>query len=117
MQWARCSGDVSIELMKAELEVNVINDSSVFVKWSSGSVCSSILKGYNLTYCQATDDDHCLDEKIYSKNFLREHRNYTITHLKPYKKVCVSIYMYSPKKRGVDSVLCVKTKESGKTAV
>ncbi|XP_037805677.1 cytokine receptor-like [Lucilia sericata] len=114
MQWARCSGDVSSELMKMELEVNALNESAVLVKWSSGSVCASILKGYNLTYCQASLDDKCVTSEI-TVELLREekeYRNYTISDLPAYTKVCLNMFMYSSSKQGrISDRNCVRTKQ------
>ncbi|XP_073828739.1 cytokine receptor-like [Musca autumnalis] len=112
MQWARCSAEVSSELMKAELEVTAINDKSVLVKWNSGSVCSSILKGYNLTYCQASEDKKCTKQQ-HTVELPRENRNYTIDSLPPYTIVCITMFMFSPGKRGPESeYTCVRTKAS-----
>ncbi|XP_059223463.1 cytokine receptor [Stomoxys calcitrans] len=105
MQWARCSREVSN--MRMEIEATVLNESSVLVKWSSGSVCPSILKGYKLTYCQQTDSVTCK-----TVSFLGHSRNYTIPHLRPYKEVCVSMYMFSSSKNGsVSESICVRTEE------
>ena len=117
MQWARCSGDVSSELMKMELEVSALNESAILVKWSSGSVCASILKGYNLTYCQASDDGNCVKpeiEKVLLKNELHEIRNHTISNLPPYTNICLHMVMYSASKHGRNSDKnCIRTKASG----
>lgn len=118
MQWARCSGDVSSELMKMELEVSALNESAILVKWSSGSVCASILKGYNLTYCQASDDGKCIRTEIpvvLLKNETHEIRNYTISDLPPYTNICLRMLMYSTSKHGRHSDWnCIRTKSSGK---
>ncbi|XP_061395883.1 cytokine receptor-like [Musca vetustissima] len=112
MQWARCSAEVSSELMKVELEVTAINDSSVLVKWNSGSVCSSILKGYNLTYCQASDDKKCTSPQ-HTIQLFREYRNYTIQNLRPYTTVCLTMFMFSTGNQGPDSeYTCVRTRAS-----
>lgn len=117
MQWAQCSGDVSSELMKMEIEVSAINDSAILVKWNSGSVCASILKGYNLSYWLPKDQNakynHNATIELLREN--QEHRNYTITNLKPFTEVCLSMFMYSPTKRGRSSdTKCIKTKQAGK---
>ncbi|XP_065363513.1 cytokine receptor-like [Calliphora vicina] len=113
MQWARCSGEVSSELMKMELEVNALNESAILVKWSSGSVCASILKGYNLTYCHASMDDKCVTPQI-TVELLRtkkEYRNHTITDLPAYTNVCVNMVMYSSSKQGrISDWNCIRTK-------
>ncbi|XP_058983188.1 cytokine receptor [Musca domestica] len=112
MQWARCSAEVSSELMKVELEVTAINDSSVLVKWNSGSVCSSILKGYNLTYCQVSDERKCISPQ-HTIQLFREYRNYTIQRLSPYTTVCITMFMFSPSNQGpVSEYTCVRTKAS-----
>lgn len=116
MQWARCSGEVSSELMKMELEVNALNESAILVKWSSGSVCASILKGYNLTYCHASMDDKCVTPQI-TVELLRtkkEYRNHTITDLPAYTNVCVNMVMYSSSKQGrISDWNCIRTKAMG----
>ncbi|KAI9589947.1 hypothetical protein GQX74_008115, partial [Glossina fuscipes] len=120
MQWAQCSGDVSSELMKMEIEVSAINDSAILVKWNSGSVCASILKGYNLSYWLPKEQDAKYNNNA-TIELLREnqeHRNYTITNLKPFTEVCLSMFMYSPTKRGRSSdTKCIKTKQAGKRKI
>uniref|UniRef100_A0A1A9WHQ8 Cytokine receptor n=1 Tax=Glossina brevipalpis TaxID=37001 RepID=A0A1A9WHQ8_9MUSC len=119
MQWAQCSGDVSSELMKMEIEVSAVNDSAILVKWNSGSVCASILKGYNLRYWLpneqgAKDNNNATIDLLREK---QEHRNYTITNLRPYTEVCLSMFMYSPTKQGHNSdTKCIKTKQAAPSA-
>lgn len=114
MQWARCHAEVSSELMKADIEATALNESSILVKWNSGRVCTSILKGYNLTYCQATDDGKCLNSTTTTTVELsREFRNYTIQQLPSYTMVCLSMFMFSDKIGPPTENTCVRTKESG----
>lgn len=117
MQWARCSGDISSELMKMELEPFALNESSILVKWNSGSVCASILKGYNLTFCLATFDEKCssIPTTVELLREKQEYKNYTISNLPPYTNVCLTMLMYSSTRLGRRSDLyCTRTKASGK---
>lgn len=122
MTWAQCSGDISSELMKMEIHIEAVNKSSILVKWNSGSVCISILKGYNLTYWRSIADNNLLAmeeqkhdyttiELLRSEN---EFRNYTINSLQPFSEICVTMFMYSTTKRGRSSdVQCIRTKAAG----
>ncbi|XP_075157421.1 cytokine receptor-like [Haematobia irritans] len=117
MIWARCSREVSSKLMEAEIEANALNSSSVLIKWNSGSVCSSILKGYNLTYCLSNGtvvQNRCIcSGKRHTEQFPPNFTNYTINNLPPYKYVCASIVMFSSDKNGKESYAePVKTKAS-----
>ncbi|KAM7346854.1 cytokine receptor-like isoform 1-T2 [Cochliomyia hominivorax] len=115
MQWARCSAEVSSELMKMDIELNALNESAILVKWNSGIVCASILKGYNLTYCQASIHNKCITPHI-TLEFLREikeYRNYTIGDIPPYTIVCLNMFMYTSTKNGlISDWKCIRTKPS-----
>lgn len=112
MQWARCSGDISSELMKMELDVNVLNESAIVVKWSSGSVCASILEGYNLTYYEMTDGRPQAKKTV---QLSKDNRIYTISGLPAFTDICLYMVMYSPSNLGpISDVSCERTKASGK---
>lgn len=113
MQWASCSAEVSSELVKMDIEVNALNESAILVKWNTGTICSSILKGYNLTYCLGPGRSRCNTVELSMEK--KDYRNYIITNLPPYTNVCVYMFMYSPTKNGLtNDAKCVRTKAAGK---
>lgn len=114
MQWARCSGEISSELMNMDVEVTALNKSSILVKWSSGIVCTSTLKGYNLTYCQVSNGLCTPQHTVQLLRSEKNYRNYTISDFPPFTNVCVRMLMFSSKtKHGhYSDDKCVRTKAS-----
>lgn len=116
MQWAKCSMEVSSDLMKLEPEAMAESASKIKVRWSSGRVCTTILKGYNLTYCQLPENASsaqasCINTHNVSLAVKQEHE---IKGLKAYSNYRIDMLMYSEAKIGPRSdPIYVRTKEAG----
>ncbi|XP_075155385.1 cytokine receptor domeless [Haematobia irritans] len=106
LHWTACTMDVDSELVKTEPELTPMV-TSIKVQWRVDRVCTSILLGFNLSYCEVannvpSENATCLDTPhIYT---LRKHdKSFIIEDLRPFTMYKIVMYMFSPKKIGRSS--------------
>ncbi|XP_073835729.1 cytokine receptor domeless [Musca autumnalis] len=106
LHWTACTMDVNSDLVKADPELTSMSN-SIKVQWRVERVCTSILLGFNLTYCEVADNvpaenATCLDEPQ-TVTLRNNDKVYNIDKLKPYTMYKVSMYMFSRNKIGKPS--------------
>ncbi|XP_061392662.1 cytokine receptor [Musca vetustissima] len=106
LHWTACTMDVNSDLVKADPELTSMSN-SIKVQWSVERVCTSILLGFNLTYCEVADNvpaDNatCLDHP-HTVTLAKKDKVYNIEDLKPFTMYKVSMYMFSRNKVGKPS--------------
>ncbi|XP_030378690.1 cytokine receptor-like [Scaptodrosophila lebanonensis] len=96
MHWLICTRDITDDLDKMEPIIDKVTSTSLTVKWSTERVCPVILTGYNLTYCQRSEDkpDNCTTVVIRD----RYSKVYEIHNLEPYTYYGVRMLMFSETK-------------------
>lgn len=107
LHWTACTMDVNSDLVKTEPEMIAMNSSSIKVQWRVERVCTSILLGFNLTYCEVADDISsenatCLDPPR-TVTLEKQVKSYIMRNLKPFTMYKVTMYMFSPNKKGKPS--------------
>lgn len=122
MHWTMCTADVTSDLAKIEPEIISTGSRSITVQWSSDRVCSSLLEGYNLTYCRLhhienADKAACMEEPI-TITIPNTAKKHEIKKLKPYSTYKIEMLMFSKLKAGkLSDPQIVKTNEEGKLSV
>uniref|UniRef100_A0A1I8MKL2 Fibronectin type-III domain-containing protein n=1 Tax=Musca domestica TaxID=7370 RepID=A0A1I8MKL2_MUSDO len=106
LHWTACTMDVNSDLVKADPELTSLSN-SIKVQWRVERVCTSILLGFNLTYCEVADNvpaDNatCLDSPQ-TVTLRKYDKSYTIGNLNPFTMYKVSMYMFSRNKIGKPS--------------
>uniref|UniRef100_A0A1B0A054 Fibronectin type-III domain-containing protein n=1 Tax=Glossina pallidipes TaxID=7398 RepID=A0A1B0A054_GLOPL len=105
LHWTDCTMDVNSDLVKMDPEVMAISATSITVHWSVERVCTSILDGFNLTYCEVSkgemsaENSTCLQKPI-SKIIHKSAKKDEIGDLKPFTSYKVNMLMYSRLKKG-----------------
>lgn len=118
MHWAMCTAEETSDLMKLDPEVTATSARSVKVQWSSECIYTSILEGYNLTYCQIRNNESiesasCIDNATSAKIDTTA-KEYEIFGLNAFSTYKIEVYMFSKVKKGPSSdSLLVMTTEDG----
>lgn len=126
MHWTMCTVDISSELVKLEPILTTPSPRMINVQWSLDRVCSSLLEGFNLTYCRVqrvfTNNSiiinssavPCLEKSI-TVTIPSVEKRYIINNLIPYSMYKIEMYMFSKLKTGkVSDPLIISTREGGK---
>lgn len=121
-----CSADVTSELVKLEPEIIDVKNRSITLQWSTDRVCSSLMEGYSMIYCETAslsqsktvngDDSElsCLKDST-SIKISNTAKKFTIKYLKPYTIYKIQMNMFSKLSQGnLSDPLIVKTQEDGK---
>ncbi|XP_052855529.1 cytokine receptor [Drosophila gunungcola] len=92
MHWVICSSDKKDDLAKMEPSIDVATSTTLTVSWVPKGVCTVILDGYKLTYCQRSTGrpDNCTTVKL--DRYANKH---VIQNLVPYTEYSVKMLMYS----------------------
>lgn len=133
MHWTTCTVDVSSELGLLEPVLSTPAPHMINVQWSLDKVCSSLLEGFNLTYCRmdpslasaSTPNNLSISNEVGAANACLERtattitipslvKKYDITNLQPYSVYKIEMYMFSKLKKGKISHQFITTKEGGK---
>ncbi|KAI9588952.1 hypothetical protein GQX74_007121, partial [Glossina fuscipes] len=127
MHWTMCTADIASDLVKLEPEFSVTSPRSISVQWSSDRVCSSLLEGYNLTYCRI----HRTTTNIISNGFESlpcmedtttvtipsTAKKFVVNNLKPFSSYKIEMYMFSKLKKGkVSETQVINTTEEAPSA-
>uniref|UniRef100_A0A1A9WDP3 Fibronectin type-III domain-containing protein n=1 Tax=Glossina brevipalpis TaxID=37001 RepID=A0A1A9WDP3_9MUSC len=117
LHWTDCTMDVNSDLVKMDPEVMAISATAIKVHWSVERVCTSILEGFNLTYCEVSKDEisaensTCLQKPIF-KIMRKNAKKDEIGDLKPFTLYKVNMLMYSRLKKGkISDAQLVRTLE------
>lgn len=124
-----CSADVNSELIKLEPEIIDIKNRSITVQWSTDRVCSSLVEGYSLVYCQIQPQTlnqvdkgrflahSCLEEPI-KLTIPNTAKKYLIKNLQPYSSYKIQMNMFSKLASGnYSDAQIINTHEDGKCFV
>lgn len=125
MHWTMCTVDISTELVKLEPVLSTPLPRMINVQWSLDRVCSSLLEGFNLTYCRVqristnsnvtinSESVPCVEKPI-TVTIPSVEKRYNINNLVPYSLYKVEMYMFSKLKTGkVSDPQIISTKEGG----
>lgn len=120
MHWM-CAADRTADLGKMEPEVMSVSSRSITIQLRSDHICTSLLEGYNITYCRvhrqhnnAGEKAACADKPI-TRTILGTAKKFVIENLKPFSVYKIELLVFSKLKTGkMSDPLIVHTKEEGK---
>jgi cytokine receptor domeless len=118
MVWAMCTAAESNDIGKLKtIWIPKMESTRMVIHWKLECVDSSIVEGYNLTYCPISSPRNidCKEPPVFVNiTGGREVTKYGINDLRPYTTYKTLISMYSNTKVGPESVLINTTMESCK---
>ncbi|XP_005191927.1 cytokine receptor isoform X2 [Musca domestica] len=117
MHWM-CAADRTADLGKMEPEVMSVSSRSITIQLRSDHICTSLLEGYNITYCRvhrqhnnAGEKAACADKPI-TRTILGTAKKFVIENLKPFSVYKIELLVFSKLKTGkMSDPLIVHTKE------
>ncbi|XP_061395881.1 cytokine receptor-like [Musca vetustissima] len=123
MHWM-CAADITADLGKMEPELMSISSRSITIQLRSDHICTSLLEGYNITYCRVHrqhnnigDKVACADKPI-THTILGTAKKFVIEKLRPYSVYKIELLVFSKFKTGkMSDPLIVQTHEEGSSAV
>ncbi|XP_073828659.1 cytokine receptor-like isoform X2 [Musca autumnalis] len=119
MHWM-CAADRTADLGKMEPELMSISSRSITIQLRSDHICTSLLKGYNITYCRLHRQHKNVAEKAVCADKPITHpisgraKKFVIDKLKPYSSYKIELLVYSEFKTGKlsDSLIVNTTEEA-----
>ncbi|XP_037937252.1 cytokine receptor-like isoform X2 [Teleopsis dalmanni] len=123
MHWTMCTADVTSDLENLEPEMTAISARTIQLDWSPDRVCSSLIEGYNITYCKVKrnvnitlESDKCLNENV-TITVEKTAKKFILTNLTPYSTYKIEMFMFSKLKNGKSSdAKIITTKEEAPSA-
>lgn len=140
LHWTDCTMDLNSDLVKMDPDVMANSAHSLLVQWSVDRICTSILEGFRLVYCEVYNNitsnnnentkaqkdrenlylisgNNCLKDTIQIRNLTKDLKKYEINNLRPFTIYSVSMLMYSGLKKGkMSDALIIRTMEAAPMA-
>lgn len=115
LHWSKCLANENWDLVPVKVETSQKTSQNITIQWSSQLICTSMVDGYNLTYCQIDESTReCLNEPV-TIILDDDNRKYTINNLKPFTAYKMQMYMFSKKQNGpLGEEIIVQTSQEGK---